>query len=142
MTNLISNHSYFVMIKVYSRKGRDLITYRNWENIPPRVMDKWHWYFTYRTALLQVQYPKDIVQMMCGPMESTGITREHIVKNKIRAKKAKITEIKNMIALAEKNWTDLFPIQADEHYQKALAKLARLEMELSAYIAENEVNHE
>jgi hypothetical protein len=93
---------------------------------------KYDWYFKYRAALLQVKYPKYIVECIWGNEPAQGRTLQQIRESKIRAKKAKTSELNNKIIIAKKNWARLFPIEDDILYQKAIAKIGRLESELKS----------
>jgi len=122
--------SHWVKITVKSKMGGDTIEVLRWDNLPWDVRSKWSWYFKYRAALLQVKYPKSEVDYSWGNESVTGNILTNIKSNQIRAKKGKITEIKNKLELARENWNELFPIDDDEMYQKCMAKLFRLNTEL------------
>lgn len=100
--------------------------------MPWAVRSKWNWYFRYRHALLQVQYPQFKVESTWGNYE---VKQEHIVhlqsiKNRIVAKRRKITEINNKLEKARKHWDELFPIETNPLYHKAIKKLDRIKQEL------------
>jgi len=82
-------------------------------------------------ALVQVKYPKFQVDVFWGNEPAQGKTLEQIRASKIRAKKAKITEIKNKLEKARLNWCSLFPIEDDPTYQRAIEKLRVVEKELT-----------
>jgi len=122
--------SHWVTIIVSTKMGGDRIEVLRWDKLPWDVRCKWSWYFKYRAALLQVKYPKAEVDHSWGNESATGNLLANIKSNQIRAKKGKITEIKNKLELARENWSELFPIEDYEPYQKAMAKLFRLNTEL------------
>lgn len=115
---------------------RNVIECLCWSKLPWEVRTKWAWYFKYRAALLQVKYPRFNVESYWGHEPAQGKGLEQIVKNKIKAKKAKVTEYKNKLELAKKTWNFLFPIEQDESYIKAVQKINKLEFELRALESE------
>jgi hypothetical protein len=121
---------YFV-IKVYTKRGGNLIEYHIWSDMKWQLRVRYQWYFNYRAALLQVKYPRYIVEVISGNEPAKGKALEQIKEDKRRAKKAKITQYKNKLQKARQNWTSLFPIEEDELYQKAVQKINRLELELN-----------
>lgn len=124
---------HWFVIKVYDKKSASpkLIEFQKWEHLRFELRTKYDWYFKYRAALLQVKYPKYAVETFWGNEPATGKTAEHIKKGYIKAKKAKITELKNKVRKAEQNWNSLFSIQEDVFYKKHMVKIARLEKELA-----------
>ena len=129
---------FYKVIRVLNLK-HERIYFKIWDNMPFEMVNKWNWYFNYRAALLQVQYPKFKVELTSGSAiaESKSIIAERYAKNQIRAKKAKITEMENKMKLARENWNDLFPIYDYPLYQKAVEKLNRLRFELIELENEN-----
>ncbi|HPV55484.1 MAG TPA: hypothetical protein PKW61_00030 [Tenuifilaceae bacterium] len=127
------NKEYFVLhyftIKVLD-KSRNSVEFLKWANLRFELRVKYDWYFKYRAALLQIKYPKHTVQTHWGSEPALGKFLENLKRNKIIAKKRKITEFENKLKLAEKNWNSLFPIHEDIFYQKATAKIERLKKEL------------
>jgi len=128
----VSDVVHFFVIKVYDKRGGlgSLIEFLKWENLTFDLRQKYDWYFRYRAALLQVKYPKYIVDVAWGNEPATGKTLEEIRQDKIRAKKSKITQYKNKLKKAELSWSSLFPIEDDFDYIKAVEKINRLEFEL------------
>lgn len=122
---------HWVAISARTKMGGDMIEHLRWDNMSFDVRCKWDWYFKYRAALIQVKYPRADVQCIEGHDAATVNILENIKSNQIRAKKGKISEIKNKIEKARENWNELFAIEDDEMYQKAMAKLMRLRAELN-----------
>lgn len=118
-------------IKVINRK-REIVEFLSWTGLKWQLRLKYDWYFKYRSALLQVKYPRFEVQTYWGHEPATGKTLEEIRQSKIKAKKAKITEYKNKIEKARKNWQNIFPIEDDTYFQKAIEKIKRLEFEVKS----------
>lgn len=127
MKNAFDVVHYFI-IKVKNDK-RETIQFLSWSGLRFDLRMKYDWYFKYRAALLQVKYPKFQIDVFWGNEPAHGKTLEQIRTSKIRAKKAKITEIKNKLQKAKDSWSSLFPIEDDYHYQKAVSKLKRVEFE-------------
>jgi hypothetical protein len=120
---------HYYHIKVID-KNRDPVEILSWKGLRFELRRKYDWYFKYRAALLQVKYPKLEVQVWWGNDPATGKTLEQIRKDKIKAKKAKITEYKNKIQKARESWNRIFPIEDDVFYKRALAKISQHECEL------------
>lgn len=128
---------HWLIIKVYAGQypTSDMIAFKKWEWLPWEVRCKWDWYFKYRAALFQVQYPKSLVTVHSGQHEKT---KEQIdsdaIKFKIAAKRAAITKTENLIKQSENEWNarnELFPITEYGPYKKAMAKLEMLKQELT-----------
>lgn len=141
---------FYVVIDVRNHETDPLpIEGYMWDNMSFSVRTKWNWYFRYRAALLQVKYPKLPVSFRWGhrmPDDPNAVKLS--LERRIRAKKAKITEMKNKIIAAEnhfKEWMIEFdkenegllikkdppkPVQETDFYKWAMAKIERLEQEL------------
>lgn len=123
-------NSYFWSVKVYTCFGNGHLVERlYWGHYTFELFQRWKWYFQYRSALLQVKYPKYYVHTAWGPEPATK-SREKILKNRIRAKKAKITEYSNKLKKFEDGYTEIFPISENEMYIKAKQKIERLKSDL------------
>jgi hypothetical protein len=124
--------NFYFVIKVLDKK-REQIIFKKWDKMTFELRMRWDWYFKYRAALFQVQNPRCEVLIYWGniPNEKTDY---EILKNKIKAKKAKITEYNNKLKKSEEHWNMIFPIQEDELYKKAVEKIKRLEFELKILI--------
>ena len=131
---IIEPKEYWVVVRVRDLNICQTIDFLKWEGFTLAQLVKWSWYFRYREALMVIKYPRCEVTLTKGQQEPSERTAENIFKNRLRAKKAKITEIKNKIAWVENEWDELFPVETDELYQRAKAKLARLEYELEQFI--------
>jgi hypothetical protein len=124
-----SNVVFYFKIEVLDEK-RNKIEVLIWEDLVWDIRLKYDWYFKYRAALLQVKHPKYKVEVFHGRQDAKGKTLSNILKDKIRSKKAKITEYNNKLNLAIKEWNSLFPIEDDADFQRAKSKIWRLENEL------------
>lgn len=101
-----------------------------WRGMTFEQFNKWQWYFRYRWALLQTQYPKLQAEFHSGSCTPTTKTYLNILKNRIKGKKGKITEIQNKLNRAIREWDEIFPIESDPLWPKACEKLSRLKNEL------------
>lgn len=93
---------------------------------------KWGWYFRYRQALIQVQYPKQFVELR--PFKFDYIPKEEEIKkrlkNKLTSAKAKRTEWNRKLGRYKASWNSLFPIEDDPNYQNALLKIQEKEQSI------------
>lgn len=101
-----------------------------WKGYRLKQLTKWKWYFEYRYALLRIKYPKNLINKGSYDYDAPADIKLVNLKNRISAKKRKITEIANKLQLARDNWTELFPIEENEFFIKAVGKLDRLKNEL------------
>jgi len=124
---------HWVVIKVWDKLGDNVLELMRWDDLPWNTRVKFNWYFTYRAALLQVKYPKAIIDHRWGN-NGNERTPEQDLQNKIRSKKSKITEYKNKLQLAREQWDSLYPIEEDLIYKKAVTKIDKLENELKCMI--------
>jgi len=127
----VNDSTFWVAIVIEERLGGPRIGFLKWENLTWDVRNKWGWYFKYRAALAQVQNPRAYVDMRWGitPKPKSDLID---LQNKIRAKKAKITEISNKMEVVRSNWREMFPVTEHPKYQAAAAKLERLKQELES----------
>lgn len=121
---------HWVAINARTKMGGDMIEHLRWDNMSFDVRCKWDWYFKYRAALIQVKHPRAHVEFLWGHEQAKGALLENIHKNRIRAKKGKITEVENKLQKAREIWNELFPIEDYEPYQRACSKLFNLKNEL------------
>ncbi|KKP51035.1 MAG: hypothetical protein UR43_C0028G0006 [candidate division TM6 bacterium GW2011_GWF2_33_332] len=130
---------HWVRILVSDTLGSAEITRLYWE-VPWTLRLKYNWYFKYRAALLQVQNPKKYVEMTWGNFSKLSPKEKklHDLKNKIIAKKRKITEFTNKFNYVKQQWNELFPIEDDPQYNNVIAKLERLKCELISFEKEFE----
>ena len=129
---------YGYRITVYSGKhcNSNVVESIKWDGFYLPQLTRWNWYFEYRYALLRIKYPKNGIKKGSFDYEITPDKACFLLKNKIKAKKSKITEFKNKLSLAEQSWNQIFPIEDDELYQKCVEKIKKLEFELNILIAE------
>ena len=123
---------HYYTIKVTDKLGGNLVEFLIWSGLKWELRLKYDWYFKYRSALLQVKFPKYIVVSHWGNEPATGKTLDQIKEQKRRSKKSQITKFKNQLLKAKENWTSLFPIEDDQFYKKALHKISQLEYKLQS----------
>ncbi len=101
---------------------------------------KWRWYFEYRQALYKIQNPRHITEITWGSYESKTANEEinEKLKNAITGAKAQITKWENLVDQAKKNWNELFPIEDDAMYIKAIQKIDNAKCKLQSLIKEQE----
>lgn len=128
---------YWFNIKVYDKRGGNLIAFLSWTQLRWELRTKYDWYFRYRAALLQVQYPKFLIDTAWGNETPDDKAREQLLKNMLRAKKAKITGLRNKLHKAREEWNSFLPVEEDPVYLKCLAKVERLEAEFKSMSISN-----
>jgi len=133
----VDDQLHYVYIKKHRKSfscSDPTILYKK-ENISYHLMLKYKWYFRYRTALFQTQYPHKYIEF-CHVIKSKKQSEEKKIKrlkNLIKAAKSRITKIKNAIKNMKANYFELFPIENNTNYQKALCKLQEAENTLINY---------
>jgi hypothetical protein len=126
---------FWIKVTTHYHSGERLHFVR-WSGYTWEQFTRWKWYFEYRAALFKVKNPRAYVEVKYGPEPATGKTEFTILRNRIRAKKAKITEFTNKLKMAEDSWNELFPIVEDQLYKRAVTKIERLKNELTEMEAE------
>jgi hypothetical protein len=134
------NLLHFYRIHLYGSNGKAFGPKETlfWDNMNFQQRTKWDWYFKYRAALLQVQNPKLQVECNLGSYPAEGKKLIETLKDKLSSKKRKHTEWSNKLKAFKFSWNELFPIEEDERYKNALAKIDRLNEEiigLTAYLS-------
>lgn len=128
---------HWYIVKVLNDK-REVVECLKWSGLKWELRLKYDWFFRYRAALLQIKYPKFEVVSNWGNEPAQGKTLNEILDVKIRVKKAKITEYKNKLQRFKDSYNELFPMRQNKDYQKALAKILSLEIELEDLLNEKE----
>jgi len=106
--------------------GPDRVIEKVWSNLKFIQITHRQWYFRRVAAKMQLDNP---FRVYCFEMHRTlneqDATKAQIKRliDKQRSAKAKITEITNKIEHARANWNRLFPIEEDDSYKKAMAKI-------------------
>lgn len=132
----VNERVHWFLIRVTTKLGGDLVEWMKWEGLPWDVRCKWDWYFKYRAALMKVKYPRYEVTTSWGNEPANGKTLKQLLKQKVSSKKGQLTKFKSLLYQARMNWTELFPIDNEPDYQKAKAKVERIEKEYEQLIDE------
>lgn len=139
----VENFRYGCKILLHRRDhittGSKLMHY--WDGYNFAQYNKWRWYFRYRQALLQGQYPKRYVELVPFRYDYVPPKEQQIKRltDKMRAAKAKRTHYMKQIELAKAHWNEIFPIEEHPDYIRAMAKIEQKEalvIELENQIAE------
>lgn len=131
---------HWVRITIHSAEYTgDIIKVLVWRDLPWAVRVKWSWYFKYRAALEQVHHPRSRVNMTWGNSPAEGKTLLLVKKERVTSRKREVTRISNAIKKHEEYMSTflIWEKDQDKDYQKALAKLDRVQNELR--IAEEEL---
>lgn len=129
------NWRYGYYIYVYSTPypNSEVIESYKWNDFKLDLFCKYKWYFEYRYALLRIKYPKNLIRHGEFKRDLTQIEFVDHLKNKIIGKKRTISKYKNKLSQFVNNCNSLFPIDDYEPYIAAVAKIARLEKELTEF---------
>lgn len=105
-----------------------------------QIFNKWRWYFNYREALYRVQNPRHYVLLSSGSYDYVALADEQLKRltDKVKGAKAMVTKCENLLKKAKENWHELFPIEDEEMYKKAILKINKHKHELMLY--ENELS--
>lgn len=122
---------HYYKIEVFERKPRRRIEVKVFDDMLWDVRLKWDWYFKYRAALYQVQNPKAVIEVSWGNYPaSSKKSIEQITKNKLIAKKRKLSTYINKLDAYKSSWNSLFEIDQDPIYNLALKKIEKIKNEL------------
>lgn len=136
MNESTSIYLFWVSIKVTDFRQNKVVDFVLWDNLPFNIRTKYDWYFNYRSALLQIKYPKLQVVKHWGKTEiKKDLKRDAIVKS-INAMKSKISKNKKLLATGIKNWSEIFPIEDDLIYKKVIIKMQADINKLKSYEAD------
>lgn len=128
----VNDRRYFIKVRGGIQQAlAETIYYRN--DMTFEFFIKWRWYFEYRAALYRVNNPRHFVDISHGGYDFIPPRAQLIktLKNKISNRKGKVTHWEWCIGKAKETWNELFPIEDDQTYQKALTKLNKAKFELS-----------
>ena|SRR3990172_6251327 len=103
-----------------------------WTDLRFELRMKYAWYFRYRAALLQVQYPKSRIDLHFSEIDPSQKIVKDAIATQIRAKRITLGKYRNKLQLAREHWSSIFPIDEDPLYIRAAAKVARLASELES----------
>lgn len=127
--------AFYRVIKVREKTGKPVIEFIKWDNMKFNTVCKWEWYFKYRAALLQIKYPKYLVELIKGSEEPEGRTKKQIEfdlnRKRITTCKRMITKCSNaLISYEEEQKKLLLPFYENPNYLKVKDKKKKYEIEL------------
>lgn len=136
----VSNRLFWVNIVIYDGKypSDKVLTYYRWV-LPWHVRTKWNWYFKYRAALAQVQYPKNLVSFTWGNQEPDTRTKIDYIKKDITTKRRMITKLSNALEKHEKYLIEhsIFGLADDDgSIPKANSKIEKYKTDLQNLLTE------
>lgn len=138
-SNYTSNHTFYYLVVVVDR-NQNRLEFLKWSDLPQQTYIKFFWYFKYRSALLQIKYPKCEIRCNWGVYtEPSKKSQTIILQNKIISRKRKVTEMKNRLLKLTSQWNELFPYQEDPLYIKFMERMNKAEDELSDFTKELEL---
>jgi hypothetical protein len=105
----------------------------NWDGFTAQMAIRWKWYIEYRAALVKVDHPRCFVEIREYRYEADkNKALKKVLENRLLAAKRKRTEWKNKLAIFVEGWRELFPIEEDIRYQKAIEKIEEKERSILA----------
>lgn len=131
-------YRFWVNINLYEGKyiNSGIKETYSWKDLTFDVRNKWNWYFRYRAALLQVQHPKNLIEMTWGKVEITDQSpAEHqliYLKRQRTSAKRMETMYKNAIKkYVENEKKKLFPDFENLKYKRAKNSLKNYQDQLN-----------
>ncbi len=122
-----------ISIGVYKGKRQDGCELLYHAEIPRKMKDRWDWYFNWRRCYYQCQYPRNIVDMSYSFIDRR--TRLEMTYNGVlttyTSAKAQVTLWERRIKEYSEEKRDLFGLDNDPIYQKALHKLSEKKLKLA-----------
>lgn len=93
---------------------------------------RWRWYFKYLAAKYQVENPKHFVEFSTGAYDYIPdlAQRAKRLKDKITAKKAKITKVDKAWKEFKESYNSLFPLEEHPKYLPTINAINKLKSEL------------
>ena len=123
----VDSFRYTIKISVHrkSYKASDPKVVYFKQGLTFQLFNRWKWYFRYRAALWQVEYPRQYVELEFIQVKyvPTAVQEKQRLMNRLVAAKGKITQIQRGLAEMQSNWSQLFPIEDDPTYQRYIEKL-------------------
>jgi len=113
-------HYYLIVVR---DQKRDVIEWIKWSGLRFELACKYKWYFHYRACLLQVKYPKHIVEENWGNEESPEQQQERSLRNAEISKKAQYTKWINKKNKFVSEYNELLPIEEHPIYDHIIKKI-------------------
>ena len=112
----------------------------HWKDFPFEVFMRWQWYFKYRAALVQIANPKRMVELTTFSYYyvPTYEEKRKRMKDKLTAKRAKLTQWRNEFKRVCDGWNSLFLVEQDHRYKATVEKIESLSVELQCMEREYE----
>ena len=125
-------HVAIVTYEQHHGAHRDVI--RRWDNLRFDLLSKYQWYFRHVAAKFQLTNPcKTIYFSYYRTVVGDTINAERKqIQDKIINLKGRITKDKNNLQKAQDAWNQLFPIEQDPQYQKAIQTITSKEDRLKS----------
>ena len=100
------------------------------KDLPFELFMRWKWFFRYRAALIQVQHPKQFVELEFIKVKFTPDLQVLLkrAKDKFIGAKATLTKYQNKKKEMEDNWNELFPIQQHPKFMFVMDKIDEYEI--------------
>ena len=100
------------------------------KDLPFELFMRWKWFFRYRTALIQVQHPKQFVELEFIKVKFTPDLQVLLkrAKDKFIGAKATLTKYQNKKQEMEDSWNELFPIEQHPKYMFVMDKIDEYEV--------------
>ena len=94
------------------------------------LFNRWKWFFRYRAALIQVQHPKQFVELEFIKVKFTPDLQVLLkrAKDKFIGAKATLTKYQNKKKEMEDNWNELFPIEQPPKFMFVMDKIDEYEI--------------
>lgn len=128
-------YNFRIYVKIrFSQSGyralAETVYYKNDMTVP--FFGRWEWFFKYRAALLQVEYPKAFVEIQSGSYKYVLPSEEQrsLLENRIRSAKGKVTELERKMHNAASHWNEIFPIEQHPLWVNLVEKKKRYEAQL------------
>ncbi len=116
--------------------GPDRVIEKTWSGFKFNQIRNRQWYFRRFAAKEQLENPFRVycfeMERTLNEQDQTKAEIKRLVAKQISAK-AKITEITNKIEQSRAKWNRLFPIEDDENYQKAMAKIFQKRQDIADF---------
>jgi hypothetical protein len=99
-----------------------------WDGFTAQMAIRWKWYIEYRAALVKVEHPRRYVEIREYRYEADeNQALKKVLENRLLSAKRKRTEWNNKLAAFVEGWQELFPVEEDIRYRKAVEKIQEKE---------------
>lgn len=109
--------NYIVKITLYNGYHVDKVVYYRYD-LPPKILNKWRWYFEYLAAKVKVANPKQKVELYIKQNEEQLLMGDYWIEykraNLIKAKRSQLDRLKKQVI----EFDDLFNSSAEKKDKK------------------------